>query len=133
MWLNSSMEQPRHSKQNKDRWDMDRIRFHMDHPPSPQRDIKSVGEILKDVVSGFEQPVQDSVLILRESWSKLVGAQIAQHSEPGFIKENALHIFVDHPGWMPELERHKRGLLMKLQSSYRTMRIRQIRFILKHK
>ncbi len=127
------MEQPRHSKRNQDRWDIDRVRYKLDKPPSPQREIKSVGDILKDVVGGLEQPVQESVLILRESWEKLVGVQIAKHSEPGFIKDFALYIFVDHPGWMPELERHKRSLLMKLQSSYREMRIRHIRFQLKHR
>lgn len=118
---------------NRDRWDIDRVRFRMDHPPSPKRDVKSVGDILKDVVEGFDQPVQESILVLRESWVKLVGAQIAQHSEPGFIKDFALHVFVDDPGWMTELERHKRGLLTKLQSSYREMRIRQLRFILQHR
>ncbi len=132
MWLNPFVEQPRNSKINKDRWDIDRVRFKMAKPPSPKRDAKSVSDILKDVVGGLEQPVQESVLILRESWAKLVGAQIAQHSEPGFIKDFALYVFVDHPGWLPELERHKRPLLIKLQSGYREMRIRQIRFQLKH-
>lgn len=127
------MEQPRNSRWNKDRWALDQIRFRMDHRPSPKRDIKSVGDILKDVVGGLEQPVQESVLVLRESWKKLAGEQIAKHSEPGFIKDYALHVFVDHPGWMPELERHKRPLLMKLQSGYSEMRIRQIRFLLKHR
>lgn len=131
MWLNSDMEQPRNSKQNKDRWDIDRVRFKMAQPPAPQRDVKSMAEILKDVVGGLEQPVQESVLVLRESWKKLVGEQIAKHSSPGFIKDFALYIFVDHPGWMPELERQKRPLLMKLQSNYREMRIRHIRFQLK--
>ena len=132
MWLNSHMEQPRHSKRNKERWDIDRIRYKMEQPPAPIRDVKSVGDILKDVVLGLEQPVQESVLILRESWEKLVGEQIAKHSSPEFIKGYALYIFVDHPGWMPELERHKLPLLMKLQSNYREMRIRHIRFQLKH-
>lgn len=111
---------------------MDRVRFHMNKPPPPKRDVKTVGELLKDVLSSFEQPVQESVLILRDAWPKLTGEQIAKHSEPGFIKDFALYIFVDHPGWMPELERMKRPLLMKLQAQYRELRIRQLRFSLKH-
>ena len=126
------MEQPRNSRLNRDRWDMDRVRFHLDTPPAPRRDIKSMGDILRDVISTFEEPVQESVVTLRGVWPKLVGAQISKHSEPGFIRDFSLHVFVDHPGWLPELERMKRPLLMKIQSQYRELRIRQLCFSLKH-
>ena len=112
---------------------MDRVRYNLNKPPAPKRDVKSVADVLKDVVSSFEQPVQESVLVLREAWPKLVGPQIATHSEPGFIKDFALTVFVDHPGWMAELERMKRPVLMKLQASYRNLRIRHIRFALQHR
>jgi predicted nucleic acid-binding Zn ribbon protein len=127
------MEQPRNSRMNKDRWDMDRVRYHLNKPPPPNRDIKSVADLLKDVVAGLEQPVQENVLILQDAWPALVGAQIAQHSTPGYIKDFALYVHVDHPGWMPELERHKRILLQKLQAQYRELRIRRLTFLLEHK
>ena len=111
---------------------MDRVRYHLDKPPAPKRDVKAVGDILKDVLSSFEKPVQESVLTLRDAWPKLTGEQVAKHSEPGFIKDFALYVFVDHPGWLQELERMKRPLLMKIQSQYRELRIRQLRFNLKH-
>ncbi|MEN8253971.1 MAG: DUF721 domain-containing protein [Verrucomicrobiota bacterium] len=112
---------------------MDKVRFHLEKPPAPNRDILGIDDILKDVVAGLEQPVQENILMLRKAWPKLVGAQIAKHSEPGFIKEFALHVFVDHPGWMPELERIKGMLLKKLQSRYRELRIRKLNFLLEHK
>ena len=127
------MEQPRNSKPNRDRWDMDKVRFHLEKPPAPNREILGIDDILKDVVAGLEQPVQENILVLRKAWPKLVGAQIAKHSEPGFIKEFALHVFVDHPGWMPELERIKGMLLQKLQSQYRELRIRKLNLLLEHK
>ncbi|VGO12736.1 hypothetical protein PDESU_01290 [Pontiella desulfatans] len=126
------MEQPRNSRINKDRWALDQIRYHLDKPMAPRRDIKSVADILKDVVEGFEVPVQDNVRILREAWPKLVGTQIAKHCAPGFIKDYQLHVFVDHPGWLPELERIKRMLLQKLQGNYRELNIRGLRFSLQH-
>ncbi len=126
------MEQPRKSKMNRDRWDLDSVRYHMKKPPAPSREIRSIGEVLGDVVDGLEQPTQENILILRAAWPKLVGEQIAKHSQPGFIKDFQLFIFVDLPGWMPELERIKRPLLTKLQSKYRELRIRQIRFSLNH-
>ena len=111
---------------------MDKARFHLDKPSAPNREIRGIGDILKDVVDGLEQPVQENVLVLRKAWSELAGVQIAKHSEPGFIKDFVLYIFVDHPGWMPELKRMTRPLLDNIQSSYRELRIRQLRFSLQH-
>ncbi|MCK4565133.1 MAG: DUF721 domain-containing protein, partial [Verrucomicrobia bacterium] len=96
-------------------------------------DIRSIDGILKDVIDGLEQPQSENILILRDAWSELVGEQIAKHSTPGFIKDFALNVFVDLPGWMPELERIKRLLLQKLQSQYRELRIRKLNFLLEHK
>ncbi len=127
------MEQPRKSKRNAARWDIDRVRYRMGKPPAPNREIRSIGDILPDVLGGLEQPQSENILILRKAWPKLVGEQIAKHSEPGFIKDFALHVFVDHPGWMPELERIKRILLQKLQAQYRELRIRKLNFLLEHK
>jgi len=124
------MEQPRKSKRNAARWDIDRVRYRMGKPPAPNREIRSIGDILPDVLGGLEQPQSENILILRKAWPKLVGEQIAKHSEPGFIKDFALHVFVDHPGWMPELERIKRILLQKLQAQYRELRIRKLNFLL---
>ena len=128
-----AMEQPRKSKQDHARWNMDKVRFHLSKPPPPKRDVRELSAILEDVVKGLEQPTQDSILVLRKAWPKLVGGPNATHSEPGFIKNFTLNVFVDHPGWMPELERLKRPLLMKIKSSYRTMNIRNLRFLLQHR
>ena len=127
------MEQPRKSKRNAARWDMDKVRYHLNKPPAPNREIRSLDAILPDVLEGLEQPKSENILILRDAWPKLCGEQIAQHSEPGFIKDFTLNIFVDHPGWMPELERFKRVLLQKLQAQYRELRIRKLNFLLEHK
>lgn len=127
------MEQPRKSKSNSARWDMDKVRFHLSKPPAPNRDIRSIDGILKDVIDGLEQPQSENILILRDAWPKLVGAQIAKHSSPGFIKDFTLNVFIDHPGWIPELERLKRLLLQKLQSQYRELQIRKLKFLLEHK
>ena len=121
------MEEPRNSRTNKDRWQLDQIRYRIHDPMPPKREAKHVSDILQDVVDGFEQPTQENILLLREAWPQLVGPQIAKHSTPGYIADFALTIFVDHPGWMPELERNKRGLLRKLESSYPQLRIARLR------
>jgi hypothetical protein len=129
----SVMEQPRKMKRNAARWDLDKVRYHMRKPPAPNREIRSLSDILPDVIAGLEVPQNENILILRDAWPKLVGAQIAQHSSPGFIKDFALNVFVDLPGFLPELERIKRVLLQKLQSQYKELRIRRLHFLLEHK
>ncbi len=127
------MEQPRKSKRNAARWDIDRVRYKLNKPLAPHREIRSMGDILSDVLEGLEQPQSENILILRTAWPKLVGEQIAQHSEPGFIKDATLYVYVDHPGWMPELGRIKGVLLQKLQSQYRELHLRRLIFQLQHK
>jgi hypothetical protein len=127
------MEDPRSSKANWSRWNIDRIRYHLDKPPAPNRDILPIADVLKDVVSGLEQPQDENILILQKAWPKIAGAQIAKHSRPACLKQFVLHVDVDHPGWLPELERLKRVLLQKLQSSYRELRIRHLHFSLRHR
>ncbi len=127
------MEDPRKSKTNWGRWTVDRIRFHLDKPPAPNRDIRPIGDILEDVVAGLEQPHDENILILRKAWPEIAGAQIAKHSHPAYLQNFVLQVEVDHPGWLPELERLKRVLLQKLQSNCRELRIRQLHFSLRNR
>lgn len=127
------MEQPRKSKFNAARWDLDKVRYRLRKSPAPHREVRSLDGILKDVLGSLEQPQSDDLLILREAWEKLAGDQLAKHSTPGFIQNFSLFVYVDHPGWLPELERVKRILLQKLQSQYKSLRIRRLNFVLEYK
>jgi len=127
------MEDPRKSKANWSRWDLDRVRYHLEKPPAPSRDIRPIGDVLKDVVAGLEEPQDENIPLLREAWTEIAGAQIAKHSRPESLQNFVLRVDVDHPGWLPELERLKKVLLQKLQSNYRDLRIRQLYFSLRHR
>jgi len=127
------MEDPRQSKRNNARWDIDKVRYHLEKPTAPNRNIRSIDDILKDVVDGLEEPQNEDILVLRDAWPKLVGNQIAKHSQPVSLEYYTLGISVDHPGWMPELERSKRMLLQKLQSRYPGLQIRKLNLVLLHR
>jgi predicted nucleic acid-binding Zn ribbon protein len=129
----TDMEDPRQSKRNYARWELDRVRYRQRKPSAPKRDIRSIADILKDVVEGLDEPVDEDLRVLREAWPKLVGQQIAKHSHPGALRGGALSVFVDHPGWMLELERKKRILLQKLQAQYANLRIRKLYVVLTHR
>ncbi|MBN2164081.1 MAG: DUF721 domain-containing protein [Pontiellaceae bacterium] len=115
------------------RWDIDRVRYQMDAPASPRRDIRPIHSVLKDVLEGLEEPQCENTLVLKKAWPKMVGNQIAKHSEPASVEAGILTVGVNHPGWMPELERLKRLLLQKMQAQYPDLRIRQLRFVLLHR
>lgn len=127
------MEDPRKSKANWSRWELDKVRYHLNKPPGPNRDIRHIGDVLKDVVSGLEQPEDENILVLRQAWPEIAGAQIAKHSRPESLQNFVLRVDIDHPGWLPELERLKKVLLQKLQSNYRELRIRQLHLSLRHR
>ncbi len=125
------MEEPRNRKVNRDRWELDRVRYQMNHPAAPQRDMVSVKDIVADVAAGLEQPLQESIRVLRSVWPKLVGTSIALQSDPGFIKEGVLYIFVRHAGWLSELERMRQPILHKIEDCYTEMNIRRLQFELR--
>jgi hypothetical protein len=127
------MEEPRNRRYSQDRWELDRIRYHMDKHPSPNREIRKVGDLLAHVLEGLEVPKNDNVTVLQEVWIKLCGPQIAQHSKPVRIHGHALIVSVDLPGFLPELKRIERYLLSKIQAKYSSLSIRQLRFELTHR
>jgi len=124
------MEQPRKSKRNMARWDLDKVRFKLEKPQPPHREIRSIDTILQQVMDGLEQPQSEHILLLRDAWPKLVGPQIAKHSSPGFIKDWTLYVRVNHPGWLPEMKRNNSVIFKKVKAKYPTLPIRRMLFIL---
>ena len=57
-----------------------------------------------------------------------MGPSIALQSEPGFIKEGTLYIFVSQAGWLSELARMRKLILHKIEDRYTEMNIRRIQF-----
>lgn len=105
------------SKQLK--WELTRERFGIEarFPPAAQRPEKCIGEILRDIIG--EQVPHDAPIpkTLIENWSAIVGPQVAQHSAPAYVRNSILHIFANHPGWLSELKRLPKQLLLKRFSS----------------
>jgi len=107
---------------------MDRVRFRLEKPPPPKRDVKSLAELLPEIIESIEQPKDEAMTVLCGAWEKLVGPQVAQFSRPVDLRDRTLYVFVNHPGWISELERLKRPLLQKIQQHYRELEIRRLRF-----
>jgi len=125
------MEEPRNRKVNRDRWELDRVRYQLDQPPAPARDIMALKDLLGAVADGLDQPLQESIRTLKKEWASIVGEPIAMQSEPAFIREDVLYIFVQQAGWLSELSRMRGPLLRKIEGTYSEMNIRKLHFELK--
>lgn len=65
-----------------------------------------------------------------QSWDKIVGVDLAAHSDAVDIRNGALVVEVDHPGWMQRLHMQRERILKTLQSKYPDLGIRNLHFTL---
>jgi predicted nucleic acid-binding Zn ribbon protein len=76
---------------------------------------------------GLEQRLQQSQVFFL--WPQIVGADIARHAQPVSLRNKLLIIAVDHPGWLQELSRyHKPLLLQKVRERIGQTAVRDIVF-----
>ena len=65
-----------------------------------------------------------------QSWQQIVGVDLAAHSDAVDIRNHALIVEVDHPGWMQKLHMQRERILKTLQQRYPNLGIRNIHFSL---
>lgn len=86
---------------------------------------KLVPTVMKGL--GLEQRLQQSQVFFL--WPQIVGTDIARHAQPVSLRNKLLIIAVDHPGWLQELSRyHKPLLLQKVRERIGKTAVRDIVF-----
>ena len=76
---------------------------------------------------GLEQRLQQSQVFFL--WPDIVGKDIACHAQPVSLRNRLLIVAVDHPGWLQELSRyHKPLLLQKVRERIGKTAVRDIVF-----
>ncbi len=86
---------------------------------------KLVPTVMKGL--GLEQRLQQSQVFFL--WPQIVGADIARHAQPVSLRNGLLILAVDHPGWLQELSRyHKPLLLQKVRERIGKTAVRDIVF-----
>jgi predicted nucleic acid-binding Zn ribbon protein len=70
---------------------------------------KLVPSVVKGL--GLEQRLQESQVFFH--WPDIVGKDIARHAQPMSLKNRLLIVAVDHPGWLQELSRYHKPLLLQ--------------------
>ncbi|AHC13450.1 DUF721 domain-containing protein [Salinispira pacifica] len=91
--------------------------------------MKKADEIIKAFIPMINSREGADYLDLFSSWSSILGEgleDIAAHTEPVDIKNGALILYVDHPGWMQKLEFRKSRLLRILKKKYPELGIHSV-------
>jgi len=95
--------------------------------------MKKARDVLIDVLGGIHLEGKMYVSFFN-SWNKIAGTDISNHSRLTDIKNGILYMEVDHPGWIQLIQLRKREILKKTKSMFPQLEIRDIRiFLEKHK
>jgi len=112
-------------------WELTRSRFYISDPfpPKPLRKEKDIGAILSGIIQKEAPPEADLPEELTSRWPLVVGQHISKHTEPAYLKMEILHVYADHPGWLSEIRRLPKSLLLKkLAAIPQLSAIKDIRF-----
>jgi len=94
--------------------------------------MKKAGDILAEVLGGIHLEGETFVSFF-DSWDKIAGTDISNHSGLSDLKNGILYVEVDHPGWIQLIQLKKREILKKAKSMFPQLDIRDIRiFLVKH-
>lgn len=101
--------------------------------PSPDAPAgeHTMGNLVASVLARCQFDEKQWLHAAVQEWPELIGPALARHSRPGRWDQGVLTIYASHSAWLVELERIRRGVLLKkLQARFGAQRIRSIRTML---
>lgn len=91
--------------------------------------VRSIGEVLKLVRRQLFQESGRACSAVIAEWPKIVGVQTAGRTSVTGFRKKALYVKVASPALLQELSNFKKeSILIKLQTKYPEMHIRDIKF-----
>ena len=124
------MDELRNKKISRARWELDSIRFHLEKTPAPMRSIRTLQELIPEVLPNMDSPVDERVTEIKKRWKEWVGEPIFHQTTIQSIEQKVLIVLVKNSGWISELERIKRVVLQKINDHFGSKQIQRIQFLL---
>lgn len=124
------MDELRNKKISRARWELDSIRFHLEKTPAPMRSIRTLQELIPEVLPNMDTPVDERVTEIKKRWKEWVGEPIFHQTTIQSIEQKVLIVLVKNSGWISELERIKRVVLQKINDHFGSKQIQRIQFLL---
>lgn len=88
--------------------------------------MEKAGELLEAFLRLHNITGGEEYVAFFKSWHRIVGTDIAAHTRVTDIKNGALVVEVDHPGWMQKLHMRKDEVLKKIASQYPQLGVRTL-------
>ncbi len=85
-------------------------------------------DILRRLFGRYVEDDERGLVSFFSQWQDLVGTDVAAHAEPIDIKNEALHLRVDHPAWLQRLHAKQSDILLAVQQRFPNLNIQQIHF-----
>lgn len=92
--------------------------------------MKKAADILKNILGEQQAERAGEWSSFFSGWQALAGDDVAAHSEVKDVKQGAVIVEVDHPGWLQMLQMRKSDILGKIKKRYPELDIRDIRIFL---
>ncbi|HHB77188.1 MAG TPA: DUF721 domain-containing protein [Desulfobulbus sp.] len=92
-----------------------------------ERQQQLVGQCLPQVVNRHIGPAFWRFYLLARQWEDLVGAELAAHVTPAWLRRDTLWLYVDGSAWMQEISFIQPDLLPKINASLQSTVVREIR------
>ena len=124
------VDELRNKKISRARWELDSIRFHLEKTPAPMRSIRTLQELIPEVLPNMNTPVDERVTEIKKRWKEWVGEPIFHQTTIQSIEQKVLIVLVKNSGWISELERIKRVVLQKINDHFGSKQIQRIQFLL---
>ncbi len=76
--------------------------------------LTSLGDIIKDLMSGSDLPFNPEDVNIWKVWNEVVGPSVSNHARPCRILKKKLMVEVTEPIWLQELEYARESIRDKL-------------------
>ena len=87
--------------------------------------MDKAGDLLKQVFENFDIGEQGETYIkFFSSWTKIVGFDLASHTNVSDIRNGSIIVEVDHPGWMQLLQMKQKSVLFKVKKNFPDLEIK---------
>ncbi|MFW5700385.1 MAG: DUF721 domain-containing protein [Cyclobacteriaceae bacterium] len=87
--------------------------------------MDKAGDLLKQVFENFDIGEQGETYIkFFSSWTKIVGFDLASHTNVSDIRNGSIIVEVDHPGWMQLMQMKQKSILFKVKKNFPELEIK---------
>lgn len=88
----------------------------------------SARELVERLIRQIGARDEQGVVPFVSAWPRIVGTDLAAHTRVLDIRNGAILVGVDHPGWMQRLHLEQKRVIARIQSEFPALQVRYLHF-----